>query len=55
MDPLRRLVQLLGNDGAVANARAMCDRGRAEEAAVRALVERLAPTRPDGAATTTAA
>ena len=46
MDPIRRLTQLLGNDGAVANAQRMCDRYREEEAAVRALAERLASTRP---------
>ena len=49
MDPLRRLVQLLGNDGAVANAQRMCERFRDDEAAVLALAERLASTRPAAA------
>jgi hypothetical protein len=55
MDPIRRLVQLLGNDGAVANARCMCDRHLADEAAVRALAERLDATRPVTAGTVSAA
>lgn len=47
MDPIRRLSQLLGNDGAVANAQRMCARYHEEEAAVMALAERLASTRPE--------
>ena len=46
MDPIRQLVRLLGNDRAVANAQQMCDRVREDEAAVMALAERLASTRP---------